>query len=49
MKLSPYERWMVRSNLEYAKRVGIDVVVKRLRANGYIRVAEAVREAYDSL
>jgi len=44
--LSPFERWMVKSNLEHAKTQGMDFIVSVLRANGYLRVAAAVRLEY---
>ena len=42
--LSPYERWMVRSNLETIRTTDVTVAaqVELLRANGYQRLAEAV-------
>lgn len=40
--LSPMERWMVKSNLEYIADEGLTAVVDRLLANGYPRVAAAV-------
>jgi hypothetical protein len=43
-KLSPFDRWMVQRNLEYAKTEGVETVVARLRAQGYDRVASAVQE-----
>jgi hypothetical protein len=46
MKLTPYECWMVKSNMNYIKTEGIDVVVARLRNHGYNRVADAVQEAH---
>jgi len=46
-KLTPFEQWMVKSNLAYVAAEGIDVVVARLRANGYNRVADGVQAAYD--
>lgn len=44
-ELDPFERWMVRSNLETIKS-GEDPerLIAILRANGYIRVADAVAE-----
>jgi len=43
---NPYERWMVRSNLERIERGEADpaAVVATLRAGGYERVAAAVEE-----
>jgi hypothetical protein len=43
-ELDAYERWMVKSNLEYIKTEGLEVVVARLRANGYNRVANVVEQ-----
>ena len=40
--LNPFEKWMVKQNLEYAKLEGLETVVSRLLANGYERVASAV-------
>lgn len=48
MKLSPYERWMVKSNLE-AIRQGTTTVADRvalLRANGYEKIAQAVEASW---
>lgn len=42
-ELDAVECWMVKCNLEYVVTEGIDVVVARLRANGYNRVADAVQ------
>lgn len=42
MDLDAYERWMVESNLEYVTNEGLEVVVNRLRARGYGRVADGV-------
>ncbi len=41
-KLSPYERWMVKSNLERARSEGVATVAAQLRANGYPSIAAAV-------
>lgn len=49
MKLNPFELWMVKSNMNYIKTEGIDVVVTRLRNNGYNRVADAVQKTYNNL
>jgi hypothetical protein len=45
--LSPYEQWMVRSNLETIRSTGVAAAEQAalLRANGYPRIAEAVAEA----
>lgn len=43
-KLSPFEQWMVKSNLEHAKTQGLKSVVNQLRANGYPQIAAAVEE-----
>jgi len=40
--LNPFEVWMVKQNLGYVKDEGLEIVVARLRAQGYNRVAEAV-------
>ena len=40
--LDAFDLWMVRSNLSYVPEEGLDVVVTRLRANGYFSVADAV-------
>jgi hypothetical protein len=45
-RLSAYEQWMVRSNLDTIRTTGVTVAeqVAILRANGYGRVAQAVEE-----
>jgi hypothetical protein len=43
--MSAYERWMVEQNVEYALEEGEDVVLARLRANGYERLAYWVERA----
>jgi hypothetical protein len=45
-QLSPYEQWMVRSNLETIRSTSVTVTEQAavLRANGYLRIAEAVEE-----
>lgn len=45
VRLSPYEQWMVRQNLGYAQSEGAEVVIARLEAGGYSRVASAVKAA----
>jgi hypothetical protein len=45
-ELTAYELWMVKSNLQYVDRDGIELVVARLKANGYHRVADGVRGAF---
>ncbi len=46
-QLSPFERWMVKSNLKHLQEYGgIKVVVARLKAGGYKRVAAAVKLAH---
>jgi len=40
--LDPFERWMVRQNVQEAKKEGSAAVVAVLRARGYGRVADAV-------
>ncbi len=47
MKLNPFQMWMVRQNLEYAKAEGIDTVVNRLLSGGYTSVAAAVRAEWE--
>lgn len=44
--LSPYEQWMVRSNLDTIRETGVTVEDQAalLRANGYPRIAQAVVE-----
>lgn len=45
-ELNPFERWMVKSNLEHLEEYGgLEVAVARLRANGYDRIADAVKAA----
>jgi hypothetical protein len=44
MDLNAYERWCVRMNLEHVKTEGLAVVVQRLHANGYHRMADAVEQ-----
>jgi len=46
LPLSAYERWMVRSNLTWAKTHGINSVVAELRHNGFSKVAAAVLEEH---
>lgn len=43
IELDPFERWMVKQNLEYVKTDGVKVVTARLCAQGYNRVADAVQ------
>ena len=47
-RLNPFQQWMVRSNLQYIPAEGLDVVVNRLRANGYPNIADGVTEAYEA-
>lgn len=44
--LSPYEQWMVRSNLDTIDSTGTNAAEQAalLRANGYARIAQAVEE-----
>lgn len=44
-ELSPYEQWMVRSNLQTIRETNVTAAeqVAVLIANGYARIAEAVR------
>ena len=44
--LDPVEKWMAEMNLQYVENEGIDVVVARLRANGYDRVASVVQDTH---
>ncbi len=46
--LGPFEQWMVKSNMRYIPEEGVEVVVARLRANGYDRIARAVQQAHDT-
>lgn len=41
-RLSAFDRWMVEQNVRHARTEGFAVVVARLRANGYVAVADAV-------
>ncbi len=43
--LDPVQQWMVKENIERAKREGTDNVVAHLDAQGYHLVAAAVRKA----
>jgi hypothetical protein len=43
--LSPFEKWMVKQNIDHATTEGITTVLARLRENGYHRVANAVEQA----
>ena len=40
--LDGMQQWMVKCNLEYVKTEGLEVVLARLRAQGYNMVADAV-------
>lgn len=42
--LNPFEIWMVQQNMSYVDTEGLEVVVSRLKAGGYDRVAAAVNE-----
>jgi len=46
--LGPFERWMVKQGVEAVKAEGVEVVVARLKANGYDRIARAVQQAVDT-
>ena len=47
MNLTPYQQWMVQSNLKtIAEGTNVAVQTALLEANGYPVVAEAVREAW---
>jgi hypothetical protein len=46
--LDSFERWMVKRNIYHAGVEGVDLVVARLEAGGYDRIAEAVREYFDA-
>jgi chromosome segregation ATPase len=43
-ELSPYETWMVKSNLEHAQSNGLEMksVIAQLRKTGYDKIADAV-------
>ncbi len=41
-ELDPFGQWMVRQQLAYAREEGRDIVLERLRAQGYDRVAFVV-------
>lgn len=47
MKLSPFERWMVKSNLQTISETGVPTAtqIAILRANGYPKIAAAVAQA----
>lgn len=48
--LTPYERWMVKSNIENAKTQGVLNIVEQLRDNGYPRIAdEVIRQRLEHL
>lgn len=47
-ELDPVEEWMFKCNLEYIASEGVEVVVDRLRSQGYIRVADAVQSRHDT-
>jgi hypothetical protein len=40
--LDGFDRWMVKRQVEHAKRLGVEQVLARLRAQGYFKVAAAV-------
>ena len=47
--LSPFERWMAQSNVEHLEEYGgLEAVCARLTANGYDRIARAVRQSVDA-
>lgn len=46
--LSPFEQWMVKSNLQYVKTEGLETVVKRLNHRGYPQIAMGVVAAVDA-
>ncbi len=46
--LNPFECWMVRSNLQYIPAEGLELVVNRLRDNGYPNIAEGVIQAHEA-
>ncbi len=43
-QLTPMDIWMVQQNIRYAKKEGVEVVVARLKEQGYHRVATAVKK-----
>lgn len=44
--LDAFELWMVERSLEYVKTEGLQVVVARLKVNGYLRVARKVEQEW---
>lgn len=48
-ELSPFERWMVKSNLETIRSTGVSISEHTaiLRANGYPSIAAAVEQAWE--
>jgi len=40
--LNPFEKWMVKSNMQYVPAEGIETVCARLRAAGYPQIAAGV-------
>lgn len=47
--LDAFERWMAKSNVEHLEEYGgLEVVCARLTANGYDRIARAVRQSVDT-
>lgn len=46
--LDPVECWMVKQNLNYVQQEGLEVVLSRLREQGYYRIAAAVEKAVEN-
>jgi hypothetical protein len=47
--LDPFERWMVKSNVDHLEEYGgLEVVCARLTARGYDRIARAVRQSVET-
>ena len=47
--LSPFERWMVKSNVEHLEEYGgLETVCARLTNNGYDRISRAVRQSVET-
>lgn len=47
--LDAYDWWCVNSNVGYIATDGIDLVVARLRRNGYPKIAEAVYDVWEEV
>lgn len=46
VRLTTYEKWMVKQNVKHAREHGLDPTLGVLRANGYDRVADAVKAEF---